>query len=324
MYQGHAQQRPHYTQYVLNNFIINPAVAGIESYTDLKLSHRHQWVGINDAPVTTYLTVHGSIGKKSTRGTPTTFFPEGENPRGRAYWEDYTAAEPHHGWGASIINDQTGPLKRFSAYATYAYHTSLSYRTSISAGMSVGMTNNSLNTTKLVFDNPIDPAVSGSDIINTWKPDVNVGVWVYSPDYYLGISALQVINQGLTFAADTLKVAQKSYPHLFLTGAYKFYAGMDFTIMPSAVVRYINPLPVGVDLMLKAQYRDRFWVGGGYRLNEGILGMVGVNINSTLNIGYSYDYSTSPLQPFTTGSHEFVIGFLIGNRYGDLCPRNLW
>ncbi|MDE3125545.1 MAG: type IX secretion system membrane protein PorP/SprF, partial [Bacteroidota bacterium] len=27
-----AQQRPYYTQYILNNFIINPAVAGIENY----------------------------------------------------------------------------------------------------------------------------------------------------------------------------------------------------------------------------------------------------------------------------------------------------
>jgi ABC-type enterochelin transport system permease subunit len=37
-----AQQRPHYTQYVINNYIINPAVAGIENYTDVKISHRHQ------------------------------------------------------------------------------------------------------------------------------------------------------------------------------------------------------------------------------------------------------------------------------------------
>ncbi len=319
-----AQQRPHYTQYVLNNFIINPAVAGMENYTDLKLSHRHQWVGINDAPVTTYLTIHGAIGKKDSRVSPTTFTPPGENPRGQAYWEQYTAPEPHHGWGGTIINDQTGPLKRTSFYGTYAYHTSISQRTSLSAGISLGFTNNTLNTTKLIFDNPIDPVVASSNEINTWKPDVNVGVWLYSADYYLGVSALQIVNQGLTFAADTLKVSQKSYPHLFVTGAYKFYAGQDFSIMPSFVLRYVNPLPVGIDMIVKAQYRDRIWVGGGYRVNDGVLGLVGVNISSTLNIGYSYDYSTSPLQPFTSGSHEFVIGFLLGNRYGDLCPKNLW
>ena len=35
-----AQQRPHYTQYILNNYILNPALSGIENYVDVKLSTR--------------------------------------------------------------------------------------------------------------------------------------------------------------------------------------------------------------------------------------------------------------------------------------------
>ena len=41
-----AQQRPHYTQYILNNYILNPALSGIENYVDVKLSTRDQWVGL--------------------------------------------------------------------------------------------------------------------------------------------------------------------------------------------------------------------------------------------------------------------------------------
>ncbi|MFI5188558.1 MAG: type IX secretion system membrane protein PorP/SprF, partial [Chitinophagales bacterium] len=52
-----AQQRPHYTQYILNNYILNPALSGIENYTDVKLSARDQWVGLNGAPETFYFTV---------------------------------------------------------------------------------------------------------------------------------------------------------------------------------------------------------------------------------------------------------------------------
>ena len=66
-----AQQQPHYTQYVINNYILNPAVSGIENYTDVKIGHRHQWTGINDAPVTTYLTVHTPIGTQDDRITAT-------------------------------------------------------------------------------------------------------------------------------------------------------------------------------------------------------------------------------------------------------------
>ncbi len=118
-----AQQRPHYTQYVLNNYIINPAVAGIENYTDVKISHRHQWVGLQGAPVTTYLTMHGPLKKSDyERETATSFHAQGENPRGAAYWQEYTRPEPHGGIGFTMINDRTGPLNRFAAYGTYAYH----------------------------------------------------------------------------------------------------------------------------------------------------------------------------------------------------------
>lgn len=319
-----AQQRPHYTQYILNNYIINPAVAGIENYTDVKMSHRHQWVGIQDAPVTTYLTIHGSIGKDDDRTNPTSNTPEGENPRGKSYWQQYSSAKPHHGWGATVINDQTGALKRFSAYGTYAYHRGISARTSISAGISMGVTNNSLNTSKLIFENAIDPAVAGSGTLNTFRPDINAGIWLYSADYFAGISAMQIINQGLQFSQDTLKTSQKSYPHLFATAGYKVLLDDNFSLLPSVVIRFVHPLPVGVDLNVKLQYLDRLWFGAGCRIKEGFSAMTGFAISNKLNMGYAYDYSTSKLQNFTKGTHEIVLGFLLGNKWGDTCPRNLW
>lgn len=319
-----AQQRPHYTQYILNQYIINPAVAGIENYTDVKLSHRHQWVGILDAPVTTYATIHGSIGKDDSRTNPTTFLPEGDNPRGKAYWQQYTSAKPHHGWGFTMINDRTGPLNRFSVYGTYAYHLGIGPRTSLSGGISVGLTNNALNTSKLLFDNPIDPAVAGSGVLNRIRPDLAAGLWLYSADFFAGVSAQQIINQGLEFSNGTLTTGRKTYPHLFLTAGYKLYVSEDFSFIPSAVLRYVQPLPLGVDLNAKLQYRDRLWMGAAYRVNDGISGMLGVNISNVFNIGYAYDYTTSRLQNFTRGTHEIVLGFMLGNKWGDLCPRNLW
>jgi type IX secretion system PorP/SprF family membrane protein len=75
-----SQQRPYYTQYILNNYIINPALAGIENYWDVKISHRHQWVGLNGAPITTYLTIQGPLNKNNLgRQNPTSFHTQGEN-----------------------------------------------------------------------------------------------------------------------------------------------------------------------------------------------------------------------------------------------------
>lgn len=321
-----AQQLPHYTQYILNNYILNPAVAGIENYTDVKVSHRHQWVGIDGAPVTTYLTIHAPLKKNDyERETATGFHAAGENPRGRAYWQEYTKAEPHAGVGLTILNDRTGPLNRFAAYGTYAYHLGISAKTSISAGVSVGIKNTTLNATKLSFDVPVDPAVAGSSYLNKLTPDINAGIWLYSADYFAGVAAQNIIAGKLKFAEDTVKlVGGRLVPHLFFTAGYKFLLTDDITFLPSGLVKYISSTPVSFDLNAKFQYRDFLWIGGSYRYQDSFAAMVGLNISNAINVGYAYDITTSRLNTVTNGSHEIVIGFLLGNRYGDWCPRNLW
>ena len=43
-----AQQLPVYTQYVFNEYIMNPAVAGTVDRTPIRLSYRDQWAGFKD------------------------------------------------------------------------------------------------------------------------------------------------------------------------------------------------------------------------------------------------------------------------------------
>jgi type IX secretion system PorP/SprF family membrane protein len=322
-----AQQRPYYTQYIMNNYIINPAVAGIENYWDVKASHRMQWVGLQDAPVTTYITIQGPVRKDAYgRESATSFHAPGQNPRGEAYWRDYTAPDPHHGLGFTMINDRTGPLSRFAAYGTYSYHMPISPTTSLAGGVSVGFTNMRLDVAKLNFGNTtLDPAVSGSGQLNRMKPDISAGLWLYDKDYFLGFAAQQIIPEQLAFSDNTVYLQQgKLLPHLFLSAGYRMELNEDLTLLPSALVRYISPLPIGFDLNAKLQYQDLIWTGVSYRNKDGFAAMVGLNINRNINIGYSYDYQTSSLNTVSRGTHEILIGFLLGNKYGDWCPRNLW
>jgi len=322
-----AQQRPYYTQYIMNSYIINPAVAGIENYWDVKASHRMQWVGLQDAPVTTYLTIHGPLKKSDyERESATSFRARGENPRGTAYWRDYQAAEPHHGVGFTVINDKTGPLNRFAAYGTYAYHIGLSPRTNLSAGISAGFTNISLDAAKLDFGNiTVDPAVAGSGMLNRLKPDISAGLWLYSKDFFLGFSAQQIIPKNISFSDNTVSLTGgKLVPHLFLSGGYRMQLSEDVTFLPSALIRYVSPLPIGVDVNTKFQYQDILWLGASYRYKDGFAAMAGVNLNHSINIGYSYDIQTSKLNTVSKGTHEILIGFLLGNKWGDWCPTKLW
>jgi type IX secretion system PorP/SprF family membrane protein len=327
--QGNAQQQPQYTQYIINNYIINPALSGIENYFDVKISHRHQWVGINDAPITTYLTIQGPLNKKDDRITATSFKMPGKNPRGKNYWQDYTAAPAHHGVGLKIINDRTGPLNSFSAYGSYAYHKGIGPKTSLAAGFEVGMKSLSLNTNKVVFDpdNPssTDPAIGNSLQINRIKPDLGAGLWLYSSSYFVGISAQQIIPQTIYFSDHSLKTAGfKLVPHLFATAGYRLQVNDDISALPSVMIKYVQPIPMQADFNIKLQYQDLLWIGGSYRTFDGFAGMAGINVSNTFNISYAYDYTTSKLGAFSKGTHEIVLGFLLGNKYDDSCPRNVW
>ena len=323
------QQQPQYSQYIINNYIINPALSGIENYTDVKISHRRQWVGFRDAPVTTYLSIQGPLNKKDDRITATSFDIPGENPRGRNYWQDYTPAPAHHGVGLKIINDRTGPLNNFSAYGSYAYHMGLSAKTSLAAGFEVGIRSLSLRSGDLVFDpdNPItvDPAVGDSRELNRIKPDMGAGLWLYSSSYFAGLSVQQIIPQTIYFSDNHVTTGGvKLIPHFFATAGYRMQIDDDISALPSVMLKYVQPLPVQADFNIKFQYQDLVWIGGSYRTFDGFTGMAGLNVSNTFNISYAYDYTTSRMGAFSKGTHEIVIGFLLGNSYGDSCPRNVW
>lgn len=324
---GVAQQQPHYTQYVMNQYIVNPAVTGIENYTDIKFSHRHQWVGFEGAPVTSYFTAHKSFGGSNMKGNATGFaVEEGGNPRGRNYWDQYTAADPHHGIGVQVINDKMGPLNNLSAALTYAYHLGLTERTSISAGFGLGIAQMTLDASKVNFGKiAVDPAVYGSGELRRIRPNLSAGVYLYSANYFLGVSAQQIIPQRVNYANDTVNLKTTNVlPHMFLTGGYRFLVGDDFNFIPSVMVKHFSATPTQVEFNAKLQYRDLLWVGASYRSEDAVAGMVGLNLGNKVQVGYSYDYTASNLRSFSRGSHEFLLGFIIGNGYDDSCPKNIW
>jgi len=320
------QQRPYYSQYIMNNYLINPAITGIENYTDVKLGYRNQWVGIPGAPVTSYLTIHGSLGKKDYRQTATSFDMKGENPRGKSYWEEYTAPAPHHGIGGSIINYRTGYINRYFVNLSYAYHIGLTPRMSLAAGFAAGFSSTTIDASKIELANPVDPAIGNT--IGTMKklrPDLSAGLWLYSDRFFIGASAQQIIPQRFNLVEHSYDKSTL-IPHWFATAGYRFFLSDEVSALPSVMLRYIAEEPLFIDANIKLQYLDRVWLGGNVRFKEGFAVMAGVNVSSTFNISYAYDVNNSRymLQSQQRGSHEIMIGFLLGNNYADLCPRNVW
>jgi type IX secretion system PorP/SprF family membrane protein len=326
-----AQAKPSYTQYLLNNFILNPAIAGIENYTDAKISFRNQWTGIPGAPVTSYVTIQGPIGKADTRiSSPTSFEMQGENPRGKDYWAQYTAPPAHHGVGLTIMNDKAGYINRWSIYGSYAYHQPLTTRTTLSAGINLGMSSVNLERSMINFGNldPNDPAIGyASNELSKIKPELGAGLWLYSKHYFAGVSVLNIIPGKNSFVKND-RYGDYYTPNYFLTAGYRFNLNDEFNLLPSVMYQYWKPQLSGGHVNVKLQYKDLLWSGASYRFSDYISGyaaFLGLNISNTINATYSYEVSTtSRLKNYTGNTHELMIGFIFGNKYGDSCPKNVW
>ncbi|OKS89268.1 PorP/SprF family type IX secretion system membrane protein [Mucilaginibacter polytrichastri] len=316
-----AQQRPQYTQYVFNNYLLNPAVSGIENYTDAKLGYRKQWTGLDGAPTTSYLTVNMPLGNQFLNGDATASAAGGgENPMSRSYVQDYRAAEPHHGIGIMVVSDKAGPLTQTNIDATYAYHLGLSPKWNLSVGVSAGVSHVGLNTADITLETTNDPAITNG-IASQWKPDLGAGIWLYTANFYIGASAQQLIKQNLYFSTNTSTYNQsQTVPHYFFTSGVKLFVSDDVSFMPSVMLKVIKPVPVSYDITGKLAFRDRFWIGGSYRHNDSFSALAGFNISSLINVGYSYDITTSALNTVSNGTHEIVIGILLNNRYKVTCP----
>jgi type IX secretion system PorP/SprF family membrane protein len=327
---GYSQAKPSYTQYVLNNYILNPAVTGIENYVDVKFSNRNQWTGIAGAPVTTYVSIHGPIGKSDLRTSATSFEVPGENPRGKQYWEEYTAPAPHHGIGFMAMNDKAGYISRWSLAASYAYHKPLGVKTTLSAGINAGFNSVNVDQSKIDFADldQNDPAIGiTSGELKKIKPEVGVGLWLYSARYFAGISVLNIIPGKFKFVKND-KYGTYYTPNYFLTAGYRMNLDDNFNLIPSVMVQYWEPQLLGFHGNAKLQYQDKAWIGASYRYGDLISGysaMAGVNVANSFNVSYSYEVATTgKLRAYTGNTHEIMIGFIIGNKYGDTCPRNVW
>lgn len=304
----HAQQRPHYSQYMMNQYLINPAVGGTANHYDFRTGHRAQWVGagLNDAaPQTSYVSCHGHLGKHVG--------PNAGRHKNEADW--------HHGIGGLVVYDKTGPTSRTSAYASYSYNSQLSKKIKLSFGAALGFQQYKLDGSKLVLSDQTTGSL-GSSV--DWVPDMNLGYWLYHDRFYFGASINQIFQNKLKFSGISEVGTNKLNNHYFITGGYNIGHNSDLHIIPSIMIKYVSPSPITFDLNVKCRYKEMIWAGISYRREDAVVGLVGVTINKLVDVGYSYDYGTSALSSLSKGSHEFMLGLRLAPKAQLRSPSDFW
>lgn len=273
-----AQQSPLYSQYMLNDYVINPAIAGSKSYFPVRLSVRDQWTGFEEAPSTQSLSFHRHVGD------------------GRV------------GLGGIMYQDNTGPTSQMGFQVTYAYHAYLSsIESNLSLGVSPMVYQYTLNTQDLTFHNP---EIVGGGTYREILPDASVGAYLYGRGYSIGVSVYQLFESMFKESVYQAYGDNTGARHYFLTAAITKEIHKSFHVEPSVMLKAIDVGPTQLDLNVRAIFNRKFWTGLSLRTDQSVVVLLGMNLE-TFHLAYGFDYTMQSIGTHTSGSHEISVGFNI-------------
>jgi len=277
-----AQQDPHYTQYMYNMNVINPAYAGSKENLAFGLLYRKQWVDVDGAPSTGTFSGHSPVGKNV-------------------------------GLGLSAITDKIGPVNETNVYADFSYTLKLGGAHRLALGLKAGATFHKVGLFSDIGNgfvpDPNDPAFA-ENVNNTYF-NVGTGVFYYTDNYYLAFSVPNMLKSkhlDLTQNGTDYRFGSE-VSHYFLTGGYVFQVTDNFKLKPSFMVKSAFGVDPSVDGSLNALFFEKFEIGATYRLDDSWGGMVNYAITPNLRIGYAYDHIVSDLKVTTPASHEIMLLF---------------
>ena len=272
-----AQQDPHYTQYMYNMSVMNPAYAGSKENLALGVLFRKQWVEIEDAPTTATLFGHSPVGKNV-------------------------------GLGLSVISDKIGPVEENNVYADFSYTLKLGGDHKLALGLKTGLTLHNVDLYSEIYNTLPDPndGAFGEDVSNSYF-NFGTGAFYYTNKYYLGVSVPNMLK------AKHLDFDGRSYgnesSHYFFTGGYVFDINQNVKFKPFFMVKSAFEAPASLDVSTNFMFHDKFEVGATYRLDDSFGAMVNYAITPSLRIGYAYDHIVSDLKVSTPSSHEVILLF---------------
>ncbi len=275
-----AQQKAMFTQYMFNGLVINPAYSAMDESLNITALARQQWVGFKGAPNTQTISAHSPIAGSNTSA------------------------------GIILMRDQIGEvISENGAFATLAHRVQVSEGTYVALGVNAGiskyrgeysLTGSTTASTDPVFQDQ-----------NALRGNFGVGAMVFSEKFYAGVSSPFFYYRDFG-AGEVSETAYK--PHYILQGGYLATLSPDVKFKPNLLVKYVSGSPVQIDINANFLLKETLWLGGSVRSMDSFDAIAELQLTPNIQLGYSYDFTTSKLARVEKGSHEIVLNFRLGRR----------
>jgi type IX secretion system PorP/SprF family membrane protein len=273
-----AQQIRQFSQNMFNTMAINPGYAGSNDAICATIIHRQQWVGMEGAPTTSVFNVNAAI----------------------------KPFKVNSGIALGVMNDKLGFNNDIGFNFAYAYRLNVGDG-KLGIGVGVDVVNTSLEaewTPPLNGNYKDDSSIPGPKE-NAMVFDFSAGLFYRTEKLYLGVSSMNIRQAKLDYEKANPFLARQYY----LTSGYTItLPNPSFELLPSIFVKS-DGKTTQLDANACVLYNKKFWGGLSYRINDAIIGMLGIELSNGLKIGYAYDFTVSDIQKNSSGTHEFMVGY---------------
>lgn len=287
-----AQFDPQIGQYMFMQSTYNPAAVGEGDLMRVYGSHRMQFTGIMDAPMTTYFS----------------------------FSSPFVVGKTQHAAGVRFMNDRFGLFSNQSLHAGYAYRFKLG-KGYLSVGADLGFINlsfavdsaNLKDVAELVqehaYHNATDNAIpesSGQNGVSGMGFDMGVGVYYATSTWWAGVSYGHVTQPVLEWSDQTEVSVRGTF---YAAGGYNWrLRDKKWVLMPSAMLQ-TDFVGWDVNLTMLAQVNNRYRFGLGYRIAGSVNILLGMDIIDGLQLGYTYELPANGLIRESYGSHELYLAY---------------
>ena len=203
-----AQQQYIMTQYMFNGLALNPAYAGSHESWSLTVMSRYQWLGIEGAPTTQTLALHGPVNNVD-----------------------------HASGGLLVVKDKFGAIEIYNVYASLAYRISFDQgRQHFSMGLQGGFSTFNVDLSNAHLIDPDDPVFTNKNI-NSFLPNFGMGLYYHGQKIYAGISVPYLLKNRLSQVESDLSKQER---HYYLTAGSILILNHNIKFKPSALMRYVS------------------------------------------------------------------------------------
>lgn len=289
-------QEPQFSQYMFNRMSYNPGYAGSSGSICAALMYRNQWLGLHlDAP---------NANAKA-----------GSTPQDVLFTFDMPVKFLHGGLGLNVVKDMIGYHDNISASLDYAFRMFWG-EGNLSAGAEVSLMSSKLDKASIIAEDPNDPVLAGLGESATLI-DAGVGIYYQVPGkYYVGVSVMNLLGAH----SDEIMFSNARYAYAMGGFEYVPSSAPSVRIKPSALLKTANLSYFQADLTCLIDYRNAFWGGLGYRVQDAVYALAGIHWKK-LQVGVSYDFTTSRLGAYKFGRSKGSIELYMKFCFKVVVPR---